>query len=163
MKTYEYKQKISTALIGLAISATVAYGATRYALENENALVINQSIYLSAGWARVFIGFGALAGWLLFGFCVLLTFMALSTKREIKLLANRMEAPKGGFSAKKVVIPYESVKRVEMQISGEMKFLHVHHRSGRLTIIPAMLPKKSDLDEIYTFLLSRTVQVQSPK
>jgi hypothetical protein len=157
MKTYEYKQKASTALIGLAITGAMAFGATRYAFENDRALLINHFVYLLPGLARAFIGFGALAGWLAFGCCAFLAYMAVTTKREIRLLSNRMEAPRGGFSKENVVIPYASIKKVEIWVNGEARFLYVHHRNGRLTIIPALLPKKSDLDEIYEFLLSRTV------
>jgi hypothetical protein len=156
MKTYEYRQKVSTALIGLGISAAVAYGATRYAFDNDKALLINHVIHLSPGWARAFVGLGALAGWLLFGCCAFLTFMALTTKREIKLLTNWMEAPKGGFSAEKWGIPYASINKVDIFVNGQARFLYVHHRQGRLTIVPAMLPKKSDLDEIFEFLRART-------
>jgi hypothetical protein len=157
MKTYQYKQKASTALIGLAITGAIAFGATRYAIENDKALLINNFLYLSPRLASAFIGFGALAGWLAFGCCAFLAYMAVTTKREIRLLSNRVEAPRGGFSKENVVIPYASIKKVEILANGEAKFLYVHHRNGRLTIVPALLPKKSDLDEIYELLLARIV------
>ena len=154
--TYAYGLKLSTALFGVAFSATLTVWGAHVARTNQNGLIIRGLIHLSPSMATAFFWLTTLLLGLMLAACLFLTFTCFNGKRAVTLLPDRIEAVLGAITTKKVIVPYSSITKLELQAIRDQKILYIHHRCGRIALVPALLPKRSDLDDIYSTLLSRT-------
>lgn len=147
-KRYPYKQKWWVGPACVVFFGLCAWMFWHKVRQAPRGLIINHAIELSPSSAQTF-------HWLLF--CAALMFVALGLavsalsfqqERYITLTSRALSAPKSGFSKVVIEVPFQSITSLQVQAVQRQRFLHIHHRAGKLSIAQSMLPSQADFEEL---------------
>lgn len=147
-KRYPYKQKWWVGPACVVFFGLCAWMFWHKVHQAPRGLIINHAIELSPSSAQTF-------HWLLF--CAALMFVALGLavsalsfrqERYITLTSRALSAPKSGFSKVVIEVPFQSITSLQVQAVQRQRFLHIHHRAGKLSIAQSMLPSQADFEEL---------------
>jgi hypothetical protein len=81
--------------------------------------------------------------------------MGLIGRARVTLTEKVLCAPRNGLGRKLVVVPLSDIESVTLQAIQGTKFLHVHHRNGKVTIHQGLLPSAQAFEELCTAIRDR--------
>ncbi|WP_158681376.1 hypothetical protein [Pseudoalteromonas sp. T1lg88] len=152
---YPYKPKLFVAILCILFFGIFSYFTGQVASENDRGLILNRVIEFSATGASIF--YWAITG--LFGVLsilgAVLLFKGVTSKNELVLTDEYIQAPKSGISNKIVTVKYENIENITEQKVQKNLFLNIFHDGGKLTLVSSVLPKKEDFEYVKSHIVSR--------
>jgi len=147
-KRYPYKQKWWAGPACAVFFGLCAWMFWHKAHQAPRGLIINHAIELSPSGAQAFHWLLFVAALVFVALGLMVTALSFQQARYITLTSRAVSAPKNGFSKVAVEVPFDSITSLQVQAVQRQRFLHIHHRAGKLSIAQSMLPSQADFEEL---------------
>jgi hypothetical protein len=152
---YRYRPKPWVMLAAGLFFAGIGAFLVMEALGNQRGLVIQRIIHLSPQGATALYWCLAVAC-LLFAVGGLAGFVSgLTSERFLRLTRTEVSAPRFAWSRADTVVPLADITEVGTQTIQRQRFLHIHHRGGKLSICQSFLPDAAAFEELHRALVTR--------
>ncbi len=152
--SYSYKGKPWLFLLMSLAFGECAYLTAYAALTNDRGLIFN-GVHFSPRAATIFYACLAVLCTLFVALLLPPFIMGLLGRARVTLTDEALCAPKNGLGRKLAVVPLSDIESVTLQAIQGTKFLHVHHRNGKVTIHQGLLPSAQAFEELCTAIRDR--------
>ena len=152
---FTYKAKAIPLILSALLFGVLAFFMGLTAYGNDAGFILNGIFTFSKNGASILYWLVTLS---LAVFSILAVMLLLSNLRSNKALVlyeAYMDVPKSGISTKIVRIEFKRILNFSRIEINKHHLLHVVHDEGKLNIAASLLPKKSDLDYIESYISER--------